>query len=92
LDTKYKHREADGSNNNMRSPQLGAASTPYARAANPSVLQSIALPDLSVIFDSLMARSDKFASEQNIYTLFYLATIIIHDIFRPLSLADVSEI
>lgn len=88
LGTKYKYREADGSNNNIRNPELGMANTPYARAAKPSVLQNIALPDPGVIFDSLMARGDKFEPHPNKISsmLFYLATIIIHDVFRTVSL------
>ena len=88
LGTKYKYREADGSNNNIRSPELGMANTPYARAAKPSTLQNIALPDPGVIFDSFMARGDKFEPHPNKISsmLFYLATIIIHDIFRTVSL------
>jgi hypothetical protein len=88
LGTKYKYREADGSNNNIRSPELGMANTPYARAAKPSTLQNIALPDPGVIFDGLMARWEKFEPHPNKISsmLFYLATIIIHDIFRTVSL------
>ncbi|KAF4625551.1 hypothetical protein G7Y89_g12617 [Cudoniella acicularis] len=89
LGDKYKYREADGSYNNIRSPMLGAANTPYARSAQPSVLQNIALPDPGMIFDSLMARGDTFEPHPNKISsmLFYLATIIIHDIFRTVSSA-----
>jgi hypothetical protein len=71
----------------VRAPQLGAANTPYARSAKPTILQNIALPDPGVIFDSLMARGDKFEPHPNKISsmLFYLATIIIHDIFRTVS-------
>ncbi|CZT05989.1 related to Psi-producing oxygenase A [Rhynchosporium agropyri] len=84
LGTKYKYRAADGSNNNIQNPQLGAANTPYARSAKPTILQNIALPDPSTIFDSLMVRGDTFQPHPNKISsmLFYLATIIIHDIFR----------
>ncbi|KAK0117789.1 hypothetical protein ONS95_012115 [Cadophora gregata] len=84
LGTKYKYRAADGSHNNIHNPQLGAANTPYARSAKPSILQNIALPDPAAIFDSLMVRGDTFTPHPNKISsmLFYLATIIIHDIFR----------
>lgn len=84
LGTKYKYRAADGSNNNIHNPQLGAANTPYARSAKASILQNIALPDPAAIFDSLMVRGDTFEPHpQKISSmLFYLATIIIHDLFR----------
>lgn len=84
LGKEFKYRSADGSNNNIRDPTLGAANTPYARSAKPVVLQTIALPDPGDIFDSLMARGDKFEEHPNKISsvLFYFATIIIHDIFR----------
>jgi hypothetical protein len=84
LGKEYKYRTADGSHNNIREPNLGAANTPYARSAKPVVLQNIALPDPGVIFDSLMDRGDKFEPHPNKISsmLFYLATIIIHDAFR----------
>lgn len=84
LGSRYKYREADGSHNNIQLPQLGAANTPYARSARPQVLQNIALPDPGAVFDSLMARGDKFEPHPNGISsmLFYLATVIIHDLFR----------
>lgn len=87
LGKEYKYRAADGSNNNIREPNLGAAGTPYARSARPIVLQNIALPDPGTIFDSLMDRGGKFEPHPNKISsmLFYLATIIIHDIFRTVS-------
>ncbi|KUJ17681.1 heme peroxidase [Mollisia scopiformis] len=84
LGTKYQYREPDGSNNNIRFPDLGKAKTPYARSAKPTILQNIALPDPGAIFDSLMVRGDTFEPHPNKISsmLFYLATIIIHDAFR----------
>lgn len=87
LGKEFRYRAADGSNNNIREPKLGAAYTPYARSAKPLVLQNIALPDPGDIFDSLMDRGDKFEEHPNKISsmLFYFATIIIHDIFRTVS-------
>jgi hypothetical protein len=87
LGTQYQYRDADGGNNNIRIPDLGRAGSPYARSAKPVILQNIALPDPGVIFDSLMDRGDKFEPHPNKISsmLFYLATIIIHDIFRTVS-------
>ncbi|KAL3423111.1 linoleate diol synthase [Phlyctema vagabunda] len=85
LGSKYKYREADGSFNNIRIPDIGQAGTPYARSVQPNVMQNIALPDPGSIFDSLMARPDgEFEPHPNKISsmLFYLATIIIHDLFR----------
>lgn len=84
LGVKYKYREPDGSYNSIRDPNLGAANSPYARSAKPSALQNIALPSPGQIFDELMARGGEF--EPHPYglssMLFYLGTIIIHDLFR----------
>jgi linoleate 8R-lipoxygenase/9,12-octadecadienoate 8-hydroperoxide 8R-isomerase len=87
LGKKYQYRDANGANNNIRIPDLGAANSPYARSAKPTILQNIALPDPGVIFDSLMDRGDKFEPHPNKISsmLFYLATIIIHDIFKTVS-------
>jgi len=87
LGTKYKYRDADGGNNNIHNPDIGRASTPYARSTKPSVMQNIALPDPGSIFDSLMERGDKFEPHPNKISsmLFYLASIIIHDLFRTVS-------
>jgi hypothetical protein len=84
LGDEYKYRDADGRNNNIRVPDLGAANTPYARSTAPVTIQNPNLPDPGVIFDTLMARGDTFEPHPNQISsiLFYLATIIIHDIFQ----------
>ena len=89
LAEKYKYREADGSNNNIRVPDLGAANTPYARSTAPVTLQSPNPPDPADIFDTLLARGDTWNPHPNKISsvLFYLATIIIHDIFQTVSVA-----
>ncbi|KAI3396982.1 hypothetical protein diail_11382 [Diaporthe ilicicola] len=91
LGSQYRYRRADGSYNNIHAPQLGAANTPYARSVRPTVFQNPDFPDPEVVFERLMARGDKFeAHPQGISSmLFYLATIIIHDIFQT-SPADYS--
>lgn len=87
LGEQYKYRKADGSYNNISNPQLGASNTPYARSVTPAVYQTPDLPDPSLIFDTLMARDDTFEPHpQGISSmLFYLATLIIHDIFQTSS-------
>lgn len=84
LGTEFMYRAADGGFNNIRIPDLGRSGTPYARIAKPVMLQNIALPDPGVIFDSLLARDITFQPHPNKISsmLFYLASIIIHDIFR----------
>lgn len=88
LGEKYKYRDADGGNNNIDNPDLGRANTAYARSARPVALQNIGLPHPGDIFDSIMARpSNKFEPHPNKVSsmLFYLASIIIHDLFRTVS-------
>lgn len=78
-------REPDGSNNNIHNKTLGAANTPYARSTKPLVFQNPNPPDPSTIFDTLMVRDPaKFRPHPNKISsmLFYLATIITHDIFQ----------
>jgi hypothetical protein len=85
LGEQYKYRSADGSNNSFTLPDLGKAGTPYARTAAPNTVQNPALPDAGVIFDSIMARKDKNREphpNKISSVLFYLAAIIIHDLFR----------
>jgi hypothetical protein len=88
LGAKYKYRDADGGNNNIAFPDLGRAGTPYARSSKPTIMQNIALPDPGSIFDTLMERGDHFEPHPNKISsmLFYLASIIIHDLFRTVSL------
>ncbi|KAJ9094890.1 hypothetical protein QFC19_007746 [Naganishia cerealis] len=85
LGEAYKYRSADGYNNSFTNPNLGKAGTPYARSVPPRKVQPPALPDAGVVFDSLMARTEDNteAHPNNISSvLFYLAAIIIHDLFR----------
>ncbi|KAH6618562.1 heme peroxidase [Boeremia exigua] len=83
LGAKYQYRSADGSNNSLIHPQLGAAGTPYARTVKPSMMQTPARPDAGVVFDSIMTRKHAELHPNRISSmLFYIASIIIHDCFR----------
>ncbi|KAF1830459.1 heme peroxidase [Decorospora gaudefroyi] len=83
LGAKYQYRSADGSNNSLVNPQVGAAGTPYARTVKPSAMQTPARPDPGVVFDSIMTRKHAELHPNRISSmLFYLASIIIHDCFR----------
>jgi hypothetical protein len=83
LGEKYQYRSADGSNNSLINPQVGAAGTPYARTVKPSQMQTPARPDPGVVFDSIMTRKHAELHPNRISSmLFYLASIIIHDCFR----------
>ncbi|TAQ84850.1 hypothetical protein B7494_g6827 [Chlorociboria aeruginascens] len=79
----FTFRKADGSYNNIMYPHLGAANTPYARTCKPRTIMPGALPDPGVIFDCLMKRY-KYKPHPNGVSsiLWYLASIIIHDLFR----------
>jgi len=78
-----RYRQADGSNNNIMYPHLGAANTPYARTIFPETIQPGALPDPGLIFDSVFARH-AFTPHPNKDSriIFYWASIIIHDLFQ----------
>ncbi|KIW06461.1 hypothetical protein, variant 2 [Verruconis gallopava] len=85
LGQTYQYRSADGSFNSLKHPDLGKAGTPYARTCPPKTMQPGALPDPGVIFDSIMARKpENVKKHPNSISsiLFYLASIIIHDLFR----------
>ncbi|THX71700.1 hypothetical protein D6D04_09409 [Aureobasidium pullulans] len=77
------YRTADGSNNNYFSPKLGMAGTPYARSVVSTTMDR-QYPDPSEVFDKLLARDGPPQEHPNKVSsmLFYMATIIIHDIFR----------
>ena len=79
----HKYRAADGSFNNPMAPMVGAANTPYARTVRPQTLQPLDRPDAGDLFDSLMARDEFEPHPAKLSSmLFYLASIIIHDLFR----------
>ncbi|KAJ2894179.1 uncharacterized protein MKZ38_007881 [Zalerion maritima] len=79
---QFSYRSADGSNVNPMNPSLGAAGTLYARSCRPGVVTLPALPDPSLIFDSVMKRSEFKRHPNNVSSvLWYWATIIIHDLF-----------
>ena len=85
LGDEYMYRQPDGSGNNYKVPHIGAAKRPYARTVTPLTTQSGELPDPGVLFDSVMARKDpKGKTHPNKVSsmLFYLASIIIHDVFK----------
>lgn len=83
LGSKFQYRSADGSNNSLKHPQLGAAGTPYARTVKPAMMQTPSRPDAGVVFDSIMTRKHSELHPNRISSmLFYVASIIIHDCFR----------
>ena len=81
---EYKYRTADGSNNNIMYPNLGKAGSYYARTVTPQTLQLGVKPDPGLIFDTVFARREEAREHPSRISsmLFYLATIIIHDVFH----------
>jgi len=80
-DSRFRH--ADGSGNNIMWPRVGAANMPYARTVEPKTMQPARLPDPGVLFDALLARKTFKPHPTKISSvLFYLASIIIHDLFH----------
>ncbi|MCJ1470995.1 hypothetical protein MMC07_009643 [Pseudocyphellaria aurata] len=84
LGDEFVYRTADGSNNNIMYPRLGAAGSSYARSVTPKTFSPHELPDPSTIFDALLARKGPAKEHPNKIstTLFNIATLIIHDVFR----------
>ncbi|KAI0112924.1 linoleate diol synthase precursor [Daldinia grandis] len=79
------YRTANGSYNNLENPAMGAANTRYTRTTPAKVFQGPDLPDPGLIYDSIMARDRaSFHEHPNKISsvLFYLATIITHDVFQ----------
>ncbi|KAF2668697.1 heme peroxidase [Microthyrium microscopicum] len=82
LGKEYQYRSADGSNNSLVHPNVGKAGQPYARTVAPKQMQPGALPAPEDIFDSVMTRTHHEPHPNKISSmLFYLASIIIHDVF-----------
>ena len=80
LGDEYKYRQADGSNNNIMYPHLGAAGSSYARTVTPQTLTPAVKPDPSLLFDTIFARQEKIKEHPTEISsvLFYLASIITH--------------
>lgn len=83
LGNEHKYRSADGSFNNIMAPRIGAADSHYARSVRPQTIRPADLPDPADLFDTLMARGEFRPHPAKLSSmLFYLASIIIHDLFR----------
>ena len=82
LGEQFRYRQADGSYNNIQWPHIGRANMPYARSVRPTIMQPIQ-PDPGLLFDTLMARTSYEEHPAKISSmLFYLGSVIIHDLFR----------
>lgn len=93
LGKEFKYRDADGGNNNIRMPDLGRAGTAYAKSVKAERPKKKNLPDPGELFDGLLRRGIEENGEGGFRgsptgissQLFYLATIIIHDLFLTVS-------
>ncbi|KAI1909515.1 hypothetical protein LOZ53_002679 [Ophidiomyces ophidiicola] len=80
---QFIYRQADGSYNNVYWPQIGKAGSNYARSVQPKLIQPVSRPDPGLLFDGLLARQEFREHPTKISSmLFYLAALIIHDLFR----------
>ncbi|KAI5804623.1 heme peroxidase [Peziza echinospora] len=81
---QFQFRQADGSYNNIMSPDLGKAGTPYARTVRTETQPLGARPDPGQLFDLLMSRGDDYETNPAGISsmLLYHASIITHDIFH----------
>ncbi|KAF8859054.1 heme peroxidase [Acephala macrosclerotiorum] len=84
VDPDLRYRSVDGSNNNPEHPLLGAAGSHYARTTEAKRPKLPNPPSPSDIFNKLLLRTGPAKPHPNGISnmLFYLATIIIHDIFH----------
>ncbi|KAJ1017785.1 hypothetical protein NDA16_005102 [Ustilago loliicola] len=78
----HRFRRADGSDNNIMTPQLGASNQAYSRNVQRTQPQMVNLPDPGTVYDLLLARDSFEPHPTGISSLlFNFANIIIHDIF-----------
>ncbi|TDZ48293.1 Linoleate diol synthase [Colletotrichum trifolii] len=93
LGDEHKYRSADGSGNSIHSPNMGKAGTPYARSTPAKSYQNPDQPEPDMIFDMLFARGSQFQPHPNKISsvLFYLATIITHDIFQTNGTSGINQ-
>ncbi|KAF7321225.1 Heme peroxidase [Mycena chlorophos] len=84
LGAQYSWRQADGGGNNILSPDIGRAGTPYARSVQSKrAIAPSTLPDAGLIFDTLMrARDIQNHPAGNSSLTFAWATIVTHSVFR----------
>jgi linoleate 10R-lipoxygenase len=84
IGAEYQYRSADGSNNNVCVPEMGKASTPYARSVqqmHPISLDT--LPDPGLVFDTLLKRQKFTMHPAGLSSMmFSWAALVIHTVFR----------
>ncbi|KAN0138081.1 hypothetical protein V8E53_003970 [Lactarius tabidus] len=84
IGAQYQYRTADGSYNNICVPDMGKASTPYARSVQQVNSTSLdTLPDPGLVFDTLLKRRRFQVHPAGCSSLmFSWAALVIHSVFR----------
>ncbi|KAF9553362.1 heme peroxidase [Agrocybe pediades] len=84
LSPEYSFRQADGGYNNLQTPDIGRAGTPYARSVQGKAgLPRTSLPDPGLIFDTILKRKGKQNHSGGMSSLiFAFASIVTHSLFR----------
>ncbi|KAH9481020.1 Psi-producing oxygenase A [Psilocybe cubensis] len=84
LGPEHSFRQADGGGNNLQSPEIGKAGTPYVRSVQgKGGLPRTSLPDPGLVFDTLLKRREQKTHAGGMSSLiFAFATIVTHSLFR----------
>ncbi|PPQ85481.1 hypothetical protein CVT25_006638 [Psilocybe cyanescens] len=84
LSPSFSYRQADGGANNIHTPDIGRAGTPYARSVQGKAgLPRTSLPDAGLIFDTILKRKGQQNHSGGMSSLiFAFASIVTHSLFR----------
>jgi hypothetical protein len=79
-----RYRRHDGGNNNIHSPEMGKAGSPYARNVPPLKPKGPNLPDVEAVYETLLRRDGPFRPHPSgLNRLFFsFATMVIHECFQ----------
>lgn len=79
-----RYRNHDGSGNNLWSPEIGKAGSPYSRSVPPIKPKGPNLPDPELVYDLLLKRTGPFREHPSgLNRLFFsFATVVIHECFQ----------
>uniref|UniRef100_A0A8H8CDX0 Heme peroxidase n=1 Tax=Psilocybe cubensis TaxID=181762 RepID=A0A8H8CDX0_PSICU len=84
LGPSFSYRHADGGANNIQTPDIGRAGTPYARSVQGKAgLPRSSLPDAGLVFDTILKRKGQVNHAGGMSSLiFAFASIVTHSLFR----------
>lgn len=83
LGPEHVFRKADGSNNNLFLPSLGASGSPYARTVPPLHPKPTNLPDPGLIFDCLLKRDNFVEQPSGVSSMMFAFAVLIVREYRP---------